>query len=255
MTADGLTPLPEPRPLPGFGDVALFLDLDGTLAAIRPRPEDVGPEPWRTALLRRLEARLGGKLAVISGRSLEEVDRILEGAVPAVAAVHGLVRRRSDGTLEQAAPAPGLPQARERLGALAASHPGLHIEDKGLSLAIHFRQAPELAPTIRHEAEAIGSEAGLGLQLGDMVAELCTPGLDKGAAVRAFMGETPFAGALPVFVGDDLTDENGFRAARALGGVSILVGPLRQTDADMRLESVPAVRGWLEAALMHEVGT
>ncbi len=88
-----------------------------------------------------------------------------------------------------------------------------------------------------------------------MVAELCTPGLDKGAAVRAFMDEAPFAGALPVFVGDDLTDENGFRAARALGGVSILVGPLRATDADMRLDSVPAVRGWLEAALMQEVET
>ena len=255
MTADGLKPLPEPRPLPGFGDVALFLDLDGTLAAIRPRPEDVGPEPWRTALLQRLEARLGGKLAVISGRSLDEVDRILEGAVAAVAAVHGLVRRRSDGALEQAAPAPGLPQARERLAALAAAHAGLHIEDKGLSLAIHFRQAPELAPEVRREAEAISLDSGLGLQLGDMVAELCTPGLDKGAAVRAFMDEAPFAGALPVFVGDDLTDENGFRAARALGGVSILVGPLRATDADMRLDSVPAVRGWLEAALMHEVET
>jgi trehalose 6-phosphate phosphatase len=128
----------------------------------------------------------------------------------------------------------------------------VHVEDKGLSLAIHFRQAPELGPEVRREAEAISAEAGLSLQLGDMVAELCTPGLDKGAAVKAFMRERPFDGAVPVFVGDDLTDENGFRAVRHLGGVSILVGPARPTDADMRLHDVPAVRAWLEAALMQD---
>ncbi|HEX4096843.1 MAG TPA: trehalose-phosphatase [Caulobacteraceae bacterium] len=244
--------LPEPRPLGGFKSAALFLDLDGTLAAIRPRPEDVGPEPWRTSLLIRLGERLGGRLAVISGRSLEEVDRILEGAVVAVAAVHGLVRRRPDGVVEETEPSPGLIEARRRIDAFCTQHPGVHVEDKGLSLAIHFRQAPELGPEVRREAEAISAEAGLSLQLGDMVAELCTPGLDKGAAVKAFMRERPFDGAVPVFVGDDLTDENGFRAVRHLGGVSILVGPARPTDADMRLHDVPAVRAWLEAALMQD---
>jgi len=255
MSMSGPKPLPEPRPLPGFGDVALFLDLDGTLAAIRPRPEDVGPEPWRTDLLRRLGARLGGKLAVISGRSLHEVDRILEGAVVAVAAVHGLVRRRADGEVEEAEPAPGLTLARERLAALAGRHPGLTLEDKGLSLAVHFRQAPELAAEVRREAEAVAAGGGLKLQLGDMVAELCTPGLDKGAAVRAFMREPPFRRAVPVFVGDDLTDEDGFRAARGLGGVSILVGSPRPTHADMGLADVASVRRWLEAALMQDAET
>ncbi len=254
MNAPGLRPLPEPRPLPGFGNVALFLDLDGTLAAIRPRPEDVGPEAWRTALLRQLEERLGGKLAVISGRSLEEVDRILEGAVAAVAAVHGLVRRSADGTVEEAPPAPGLAPARERLAEISAEHPGLLVEDKRLSLAVHFRQAPELEPEVNREAEAICEESGLSLQLGDMVAEMQTPGVDKGAALQAFMREAPFKGAVPVFVGDDLTDEHGFRAARALGGISILVGAPRPTYADMRLESVAAVRHWLETALIQDAG-
>ena len=117
---------------------------------------------------------------------------------------------------------------------------------------MHYRQAPELEPEVRRHADAIAAETGLSLQLGDMVVELRTPGLDKGAALKAFMREAPFKGAVPVFVGDDLTDEHGFRAARSLGGLSVLVGPLRATDADMRLESVDAVRRWLETSLMQD---
>jgi trehalose 6-phosphate phosphatase len=252
MIAGGSFPLPEPRPLQGFGGTALFLDLDGTLAAIEPRPEDVRPEPWRTELLHELGERLGGRLAVISGRSLEEVDRILEGSVTAVAAVHGLVRRKADGTIEQAPADPGLPGARARLQALVSAGPGLQLEDKGLSVALHYRQAPGMEAQVRAEAQSIAADTGLRLQLGEMVAELCTPGLDKGSAVKAFMREPPFEGAAPVFVGDDLTDEHGFRAARALGGVSVLVGPLRPTAADLRLKDVAAVRAWLEAALLKD---
>ena len=254
MTASELRTLPPPRPLPGFGATALFLDLDGTLAAIEPRPEDVGPEPWRTSLMRELGERLGGKLAVISGRSLEEVDRILEGSVPAVAAVHGLVRRKADGTIEQAPSDPALAEARARFETMAKAHPDLRLEDKGLSVALHYRQAPQLGVRVREEAQSIAADTGLKLQLGDMVAEICSPGCDKGAALKAFMREPPFEKAAPVFVGDDLTDENGFRAARALGGISVLVGPMRPTAADLRLDSVAAVRAWLEAGLMQDVG-
>ena len=251
MNAPAPRLLPRPRPLPGFDNIALFLDLDGTLAAIEPRPEDVGPEAWRTDLLRHLGERLNGRLAVISGRSLEEVDRILEGAVVSVAAVHGLVRRRPDELIEQSSPDPALNAVRERLQALCADHAGLTLEDKDLSLSVHYRQAPELAATVQLAAEAICAGTGLKLQLGHMVVEVRTPGPDKGGAVRAFMREPPFKGAVPVFVGDDLTDEDGFRAARALGGVSVLVGSPRATAADMRLEDVAAVRGWLEASLMQ----
>ena len=254
MSADELRSLPKPRPLPGFASTALFLDLDGTLAAIAPRPEDVGPEPWRTSLLCELGERLGGKLAVISGRSLQEVDRILQGSVQAVAAVHGLVRRKADGTIEQAPADPALDEARSRLESMARAHPDLQLEDKDLSIALHYRQAPQLGVRVRDEAQSIAAENGLKLQLGDMVAEICTPGVDKGAALKAFMREAPFERATPVFVGDDMTDEDGFRAARALGGVSVLVGPMRPTAADLRLESVPEVRAWLEAALMQDAG-
>ena len=253
MNAPAPRLLPTPRPLPGFDGSALFLDLDGTLAAIEARPGDVGPETWRTTLLRHLGERLNGRLAVISGRSLEEVDRILEGAVVSVAAIHGLVRRRSDGVIEQSSPDPALGAARERLQALCAAHPGLTLEDKDLSLGVHYRQAPELAATVHAAAEAVCAGTALKLQLGQMVDEVRTPGPDKGGAVRAFMQEPPFKKAVPVFIGDDLTDEDGFRAARALGGVSVLVGSPRATAADMRLEDVAAVRGWLEASLMQGV--
>jgi trehalose 6-phosphate phosphatase len=242
--------LPPPPPLAQLERPALFLDLDGTLAAIEPRPEDVRPEPWRTRLILDLRDRLDGRLALVSGRTLEDVDRILEGAAPAVAAVHGLVRRRADGTLVRTAPHAGLARARQQAAALAARHPGLRIEDKGLSLALHYRFAPELQSMVAANGERIAREQGLKMQPGSMVVELSTPGLDKGGAVRAFMAEAPFAGASPVFVGDDVTDEDGFEAVRA-GGLGVLAGPARPTKASRRLEDVAAVRQWLGAMLLE----
>jgi trehalose 6-phosphate phosphatase len=252
MNASAAVELPPPPSLSELGSAALFLDLDGTIASIERRPEDVGPERWRTDLLRRLELRLEGRLAVISGRTLEEIDRILEGSVAALAAVHGLVRRRPDGDVLKAPPAPALGAARERATELARAHRGLLIEDKGLSVAIHYRQAPELGPVAIAEASGMARAGGLKLQPGDMVAELCTPGLDKGAALTAFMREPPFSGSLPVFVGDDQTDEDGFAAAEALGGFGVLVGPPRPTRASRGVADAPAVRAWLEAALLED---
>jgi trehalose 6-phosphate phosphatase len=247
--------LPPPPRILDLEGLSLFLDLDGTLAAIQPRPEDVGPEPWRTALLRRLGRRLGGRLAVVSGRTLEEVDRILEGSVGAVAAVHGRVLRWPGGAVERPEAPAALADARRRVQALAQSDPGVLIEDKGLSLAIHYRLAPALGEAIRSMADDTCRAEGLKLQLGDMVAEIASPGPDKGAAVRAFMAEPPFAGSRPAFVGDDLTDEDGFAAVAALGGVGVLVGPPRVTHASGRLADAGAVRAWLEAAVMEGAGT
>jgi trehalose 6-phosphate phosphatase len=192
---------------------------------------------------------------VISGRSLDEVDRILEGVVTAVGAVHGLVRRTGDGVVEGIPADPALAEARVQLERFVAGHPGLMLEDKAVSVAVHSRQAPQLSATARAEAERICAGTELKLQPGELVTEIRTSGADKGAAVRAFMQEHPFKGALPVFVGDDLTDEDGFKAARALGGVSVLVGPVRPTEADLRLEDVAAVRAWLEAGLMQDAET
>jgi len=227
----------------------LFLDLDGTIAPIMPRPHDVVPAPARTALLKRLGERLDGRLAIVSGRTIAEVDRVLEGSIAAVAGVHGLERRRADGRLERARPDQALDIVRAELPNLLSRYPGLITEDKGLSLTIHFRGLPQAGPAVEAFAHDIAARTNLVLQPGDTVAELRGPGAGKGAAIRAFMNETPFAGARPIHLGDDQTDEDGFAAARALGGFGILVGPERPTAATHRLASVDAVMEWLQAAL------
>src|SRR6201994_4715940 len=133
--------LPTPKPLK-LGETALFLDLDGTLAPIAARPQDVRPDPRRTSLLERLAQSLDGRLAVVSGRTLADIDRILEGCVTAVAAVHGLVRRGPDGRVFETAPHPALAEAANGFRAFAARDSGLIVEEKGgLSVALHFRLA------------------------------------------------------------------------------------------------------------------
>jgi len=240
--------LPAPQPL-ALEATALFLDLDGTLAPIAARPQDVRPDPRRTRLLERLVAALDGRVAVVSGRTLADVDRILEGSVTAVAAVHGLVRREADGALTEAAPHPELGAVMRRCREFAARDTGLIVEDKRLSVALHYRLAPSHAMAARRFAEELAAATGLVLQHGDMVEELRTPGPTKGDSVATFLEAPPFAGARPVFLGDDATDEHGFEAVQAHGGLGILIGPGRPTAARRRLTGVEEALAWLEAAL------
>ncbi|WP_414646917.1 trehalose-phosphatase [Caulobacter sp.] len=236
---------PPPFSLPRRA--ALFLDLDGTLAPIMPRPDDVGPDPRRARVMARLRERFEDRLAVVSGRSLPDLDHILGGGVPSIAAVHGLVRRAADGAVVDLPPHEDLEDARRILGELADCERGLLFEDKTLSVALHYRNAPGCAEAVIEAAERLSQATGLVLQLGDMVAELRTPGADKGAAVTAFLREAPFLGSTPVFLGDDLTDEDGFAAASRLGGFGVLVGQPRPTEARHRLDSPADVLDWLEA--------
>jgi len=240
--------LEAPKPL-SLDGTALFLDLDGTLAPIAARPQDVGPDPRRTSLVQRLSAAVGGRLAVVSGRTLCDVDRILEDGVRPVAAVHGLVRRRADGRIEEMAPHPCLGLAREAFAELARAAPGLLLEDKAVSVALHYRLAPEKAGEVQAAAARLAEETGLKRQDGAMVCELRTPGPSKGDSVRAFLAERPFQDAAPVFLGDDITDEDGFHAVAALGGYGVLVGASRRTRAAFRLQSVDEALTWLEGAL------
>lgn len=224
---------------------ALFLDLDGTLAGIEARPGDVGPDALRTRVLARLDAAMEGRVAVLTGRTLEEADRILNRSVRALGAVHGLMRRLPNGRLIEHPPAPSLPEAKKRLQELAESL-GLLVEDKGNSVAVHYRLAPESGELVRETARRVAKETGLVLQEGSMVSELRSPGPDKGDALQAFLAEPPFAGYTPVMVGDDLTDEHAFAAAEAAGGYGVLVGPARETRARYRLDGVAEVLAWLE---------
>lgn len=234
-------------PLPDIDATALFLDLDGTIAPIVAQPQDVGPDAARTSLLRTLAARLQGRLAILSGRTIAEIDRILERSVTAAAGVHGLERRDPAGERSAQPPHPAVAGAAAELDRFARGRAGLLVERKPQSVALHYRSAPSAAPEVLALAERLAEETGLWLQRGSMVAELRTPGGDKGQALLAFMQAPPFAGATPIVLGDDLTDEAAFRAARSEGGFGVLVGKTRETEAAYRLESVDAALGWLAA--------
>lgn len=246
-SAQGLATPRLPAPPVRLTGAALFLDLDGVLAPLAPTPDAVIPDPRRTETVERLTRALNGRVAVVSGRTLAEIDRIVDGAARAASGVHGLERRRADGALSNRAPAKAVGAALEAFTAFADDRPGVIVEDKGLSAGLHFRQAPDCAAAALELATTLADETGLVLQPGSMVLELKTPGADKGTAVSAFMSEAPFVGAVPVMVGDDLTDEAGFLAAQALGGFGVLVGPERPTAARYRLENVEAVMLWLGA--------
>jgi len=243
--------LPAPPPM-DLARTALFLDLDGVLAPIAALPGDVGPDPARHAVLRRLIAATGGRVAVVSGRGLPDIDRILEGIVTAVGAVHGLVRRRADGTVTSPAPAPGMEEAAGALSLFAEGRPGLLVEPKGLAVALHFRGAPDLSGACHELADRLAARLDLQIQQGDHVVELRGPGPDKGAALRAFMEEAPFHGYAPLFVGDDLTDEAGFRAAQDFGGQAVIVGARRPTVATHGLTDVATALAWLGASTAQE---
>ena len=238
--------LAVPPPL-SISAIALFLDIDGTLAEFRRLPQEVVATPRLVSLLTGLERRLAGRIAMISGRELVDMDRITAGAVVAASGVHGLEHRHADGRVERAPQHPGLEAAREAFAAIVAAHPRLVLEDKGLGLVLHYRTGPELAGLAEETAARVAAQTGLVLQRGDMMAEVHTPGRNKGDALTAFMQELPFRGHRPIYLGDDLTDEWAFRAAQELGGFGVLVGLERPTAATYRLENVAAVLAWLEA--------
>ena len=186
-------------------------------------------------------------VAIISGRTIAEIDRISDHALTSASGVHGLERRLKDKSIRRSAPDAGVAVALAGFKAFAADRPGLIVEDKGVSAGLHYRQAPDQTDAAKALAKRLQAETGLSLQPGHMVLELKTPGADKGTAVTDFMQDPPFKGAVPVMLGDDLTDEHGFEAAAALGGYGVLVGPERETAARYRLDDVDAVLTWLEA--------
>jgi len=235
-------PNPSPELLNG---AALFLDFDGTLTELAETPDAIQVAPHLPQLLERLRSRLGGRLAIVSGRSIADLERYVEIAGIPFSGSHGLELRLGDGTLVPLHAPRGLDDVRDRVRRFAGERAGLLVEDKPAGVALHFRRAPEAAPAVAEFMEQLARESELVVQRGSMVVELRPPGADKGDAVRALMREEPFVGARPVFVGDDLTDEHAFAAVTEMGGAGVLVGPLRETAALYRLPSVAGVAEWL----------
>ena len=230
---------------------ALFLDYDGTLVGLAPTPGEAVADEELRSLLGGLQARLEGALAIVTGRPVADIDHFLAPLRLTVSGLHGLVRRREDGTTTEAEVPPGLLEpVRASFADFAAAHPGTLMEDKRLSLALHYRQAPHLeAVAIGLAEELAGASDGLlRLQRGKMVVELLPKGSDKGDAIRTLLEEPGFTARLPVFVGDDVTDEAGFRSVNALSGVSVRIGA-GPSEAAYRLPDVAALRAWLRQGL------
>ena len=236
-------PSTPPRPRP---DWALFLDFDGTIVDFAPRPDAVRPSPLLVPALGQVARALGGALAVVTGRPIREIDHWLDAAVAAVAGIHGAERRSADARLSSAAapPAGETERARVRLVGVAAANEGVLLEDKGRGFALHFRNAPEQRDACMAAVSALASPA-FEVLAGASVVELRSRGVHKGGAIAAFMSEPPFAGRTPVFIGDDVTDEDGFRTVNEMGGVSVLAGPFRPTAARHRLLDTGSVVAWI----------
>lgn len=228
---------------------ALFLDVDGTILRFADTPNGVAPSKRVCRVLHRLGTCLGGAVALISGRTIENLDRLFAPLRLPTAGLHGLERRDAGGGHQVLGEVQALEHLRRPFAELAASRKDVMLEDKGRALAIHYRRAPNEAASIRRQVEDLVHPAAQDLRIihGNMVSEVKPRHADKGSAIHAFMGEAPFAGRVPVFIGDDVTDEDGFAAVNALDGYTIRVGPGSRTVARYRLADVDQVIDWLEA--------
>lgn len=238
------------HPPPLTADTALFLDFDGTLVDIARTPEDIRVAEDLGHLLQSVSGALHGALAVISGRPIDAVDRFLGGAVRAVAGVHGATRRDASGVTHDApVDRMALNDYRSVLESFAHHHAGILLEDKSISIAVHFREAPEWAEKSRQIVAdcAAASQGRLESLNGKMVAELKPARITKAGALAAYMNEAPFRGRRPVFAGDDITDEAGFTAVAKISGYGVIVGERTPTAATSRLATVADLHQWLRA--------
>ena len=244
----GMPPrLPHPPPLASLmpaGPVALFLDFDGTLVEIADDPDAVALPTRLAQRLERLTQRLNGALAVVSGRSIDNLHGFLGPAALHFAGSHGAeVRAASGAALRVAEPLPIA--VTDRLSAFAGEA-GLLYEHKAHGAALHYRAHPDLEDSAHDFAAKLAETHGLAIKTGKCVVELVWPGADKGGAVDLFMAQPAFAGATPVFIGDDVTDEDGFAACQRRGGFGIAVGERSPVAARYSLKTVKDVHAWLE---------
>lgn len=240
--------LPRELGWPALRSRALYLDVDGTLLDLADTPDRVGAPAGLVAVLDAVGTRLGGALALVSGRPVEDLDRLFAPLRLAAVGVHGAQVRPADGPL-RAADAFGqrLDRVREALAGRLAQWPGALVEDKGLALAVHYRNAPASEDAIRGAMQRLASLAGpkFALLHGKHVFELKPAALNKGSGIALLREAAPFAGRLPICIGDDVTDEAAFAYANAAHGTSIVVGDVARSAAQFRVEAPGTVRAWL----------
>ena len=232
---------------------ALFLDVDGTLLEFAARPYLVRLPLGALDTIGRLSDRLYGALALISGRPLQQLDLLFAPLLLPAAGLHGQHLRGAQAPA-QLADGDALAALRSAAIRLSDRFAGIVVEDKGSNLALHWRMAPAAEAPLRalvHEHLPLLPDHRL--QPGDHVIELVPANVDKGRAVNTLLSQPPFKGRVPVFVGDDLTDEFGFAAVEAAGGWSVLVGEREPSQARYGLPDPSSVHQWLRAnASLHQ---
>ncbi|HLN47999.1 MAG TPA: trehalose-phosphatase [Steroidobacteraceae bacterium] len=242
-----------PPPSPSL-EWCLFLDVDGTLIELTDSPLETFADQELKTLLGTVVDRLGGAVALVSGRSIEYLDALFDPLRLPAAGLHGVERRKASGGMQGSSFVDTrLDRARAAVQALVSAHQGTSVEDKGRTIAVHFRMAPHHEASIRESLAAIAAplDTYYHVQEGNMVLEIMPRGFNKGAAVKAFMRERPFSGRRPIFVGDDLTDQGAFRVAEDQGGHSIAVGD--RVQGQYRIDDSAAVRSWLRGiAALHD---
>jgi trehalose 6-phosphate phosphatase len=254
LTAPNAAAIPALQPPPRLAELdrpALFLDFDGTLVDLIDKPEEIVVDGELVSLLGGLADRVDGRLAIVSGRSIEQLDGFLGplGGTLGFAGSHGAEQRWRGEAVAAPPPSPAMALATGALEDFARDHPGVLVERKTHGVTLHFRLAPDAGPLAHAAVERVGAEHGFPVQAGKFMVELKSTTVDKGAAVAWLAARAEFTGATPVFIGDDLTDEAGFVAAGAHGGSGILVGPPRATAARWHLGDVAGVRAWLRAGM------
>jgi len=225
----------------------LFLDVDGTLLELAPTPGAVVVDPSLLRLLQRLRKAASGAVALVSGRTLGDLDRLFGTLALPVAGLHGCERRDARGNVQIADVVNAqLAGVREGLRSLAARQPGVMVEDKGVALALHFQGARDLEHQLRAEVALLAAPLVPEYMLldGHAVIEVKPAAHSKDSAVTAYMNESPFQGRLPIFIGDDQTDYGGFAAVRRFDGLAIAVGP--RVKSEWWLPGPKAVHQWLE---------
>lgn len=225
------------------GGLALFFDFDGTLVDIAATPDAVFVSPQLRDALMRLRDKVDGALALVSGRNLATLDAHFAPVIFDAAGLHGLEVRVQGRVLERDPPSRRLRATLASLQACVVQWPGALIEDKTQSVAVHWRLAPQAESKIRARVEQEMQRLGADfrVQWGKAVAEILPAGFHKGGAIDVLMDLPPFAGRVPIFIGDDVTDEDAFRIVNARGGYSVKVGPER-TAATFRLANARDVR-------------
>lgn len=235
--------------LPFSRNWALFLDIDGTILELAETPGQVVVTGQLRELVQYLNIAMDRAFALVSGRSLSNIDALFKIQGLSAAGLHGVECRTAyDGvTHVQSVDEYVMRSFRGRLRAYTERYPGLVLEDKKLSIAIHFRRASNLQADVEKILrETIAGHDSFHIQHGKMMAEIKPRGSNKGLAVRRFMQTPPFHRRIPVFIGDDITDEDGFRAVNELGGISIKVG-CDNSSAGCCLRQPAEVINWLEA--------